>query len=155
MSGENASAPNRCNPLPWKVRTSRQKLCDQRVCCLQWLGSRDFGRAIRSVPRLLSTFPWGMIRMSASPTFWNLPHLCQFSEDLQFFFTKMISIHSFQKKIFSILSLSEGKKTERFHFKKHEKQSYLYSLNIYDIFIFINIINTKDISTQVFGIWTI
>ncbi len=32
--GGNALAPNRCNSLSCKVRTSRQKLCNQRVGCL-------------------------------------------------------------------------------------------------------------------------
>ena len=40
---------------PCTVRTSGQRSCNQRVGCLQWLGSRAFGPAKRSGPRLLST----------------------------------------------------------------------------------------------------
>ena len=33
-SRENAQAPNRCNSLPCKVRTSRQRSCNPRVCSI-------------------------------------------------------------------------------------------------------------------------
>ena len=36
----NALAKNRSNSVPCTVGTSRQKSCNQRVGCLQWLGSR-------------------------------------------------------------------------------------------------------------------
>ncbi len=35
MSRGNALAPNRCNSVPYTVRTSRQRLCYERVGCLQ------------------------------------------------------------------------------------------------------------------------
>ncbi len=56
-------APNWRNSLPYTVRTSRQRLCNQRVRCLQQLGSRASGPFERSGPRLLLTVSWGMTRM--------------------------------------------------------------------------------------------
>ncbi len=59
MRRENAFAQNRRNSFPCTVRTSEQRLCNQRAGCLQFLGSIAF----ESAKRLLSTFPLGMIRM--------------------------------------------------------------------------------------------
>ncbi len=55
MKRGNALASNRRNSVPCTVRTSRQRSCNQRVGCLQWLGSRAFGPSKWSGPRLLST----------------------------------------------------------------------------------------------------
>ena len=52
MSRRNALAQNRHNSLPCTVRTSRQRSCNQRVGCLQWLGPRALGPAKQSDPRL-------------------------------------------------------------------------------------------------------
>ena len=54
--GGNALAPNRRNSLPCTVRTSRQRSCNQRVGCLQQLGSRALGPAKRSGPRLFQRY---------------------------------------------------------------------------------------------------
>ncbi len=64
MSRGNALAQNRNNSIPCTVRTSIQRSCNQRVGCMQQLGSRAFGPAKLSGPRLLSTVPWGMTLMS-------------------------------------------------------------------------------------------
>ncbi len=57
-------APNSCNSVPCTIRTSRQRSYNQRVGCLQWLGSRAFGPAKQSGSRLLlSTVLWGNNRI--------------------------------------------------------------------------------------------
>ena len=75
--GGNALALNRRNSLPCTVRTSRQRSCNQRVGCLQELGSRALGPAKRSGPRLSSTVPWGMTRIRLWKEIHNTPALNQ------------------------------------------------------------------------------
>ena len=43
---------------------SRQRSCNERVSWLQCFGSSAFGTVKRTSRRLLSPFPWGMIRIS-------------------------------------------------------------------------------------------
>ncbi len=49
----NALSPRRRTSIPCTVITSRQKSCNQTVCCLDWLGSRAFVPAKRSGPTWL------------------------------------------------------------------------------------------------------
>ncbi len=64
MSRWNALALNWCNSVPCTFKTSRQRSCNQRVSCLQYLGSRAFEPSKRSCPRMLSTVPRGINRMT-------------------------------------------------------------------------------------------
>ncbi len=61
--GGNILVQNKRNSIPCTVRTYRQRWCNQWVGFLPKLGSRAFGPAKRSGPRLLSTVPWGMTRI--------------------------------------------------------------------------------------------
>ncbi len=47
--------------IQYHAQTFRQMSYNQRVDCLQWLGSRAFEPTHRSGPRMLSTVPLGMI----------------------------------------------------------------------------------------------
>ncbi len=66
MSNGNILAQIRCNSLPCTVRTSRQRPCNQRVCCLQKLAYRALGPANWSGPKLLLTVQGGMNRMNVA-----------------------------------------------------------------------------------------
>ncbi len=62
--GEITWPSNRHNSVPCTVKTSRQRSCNQRVSCLQYLGSRAFEPSKRSCPRMLSTVSRGINRMT-------------------------------------------------------------------------------------------
>ncbi len=63
MSGGNVLVLKKCNSVPYIVRNSRQRSCNQRVGCLQYWKSRASGPVKRSGPRLLSTVPRGINRI--------------------------------------------------------------------------------------------
>ena len=107
MCEGNALIPNSRNSISCTVRTSRQRLCDQRVGCMQYdyEGCRALGPATRSGPRLLSMLMTRINSISILPAPKKLKLFLQHNIPLLYSFSQhnvniSIIIFFLQKKLF-------------------------------------------------------